>query len=84
MWEIDGEIFFILIFGFGLIIFFCILSQYIFNLDKPWPYAPTNSAFIIAFELISASLEERLFFINISLTIFFIFFIFTILLIIIF
>ena len=34
-WEIDSEIFFILILGFGLMTFFLILSQYIFNRDKP-------------------------------------------------
>ena len=33
--EIEDEIFFIFIFGFGLITFFEILSQYIFSLDKP-------------------------------------------------
>ena len=45
---IDFEIFFIFILGLGLITFLLILSQYIFNLDKPWEGAPTSSAFTIA------------------------------------
>ena len=36
------------IFAFGLITFFEIRSQYILNLDNPWPYAPTSSALIKA------------------------------------
>ena len=35
MCVIEGDIIFILIFGFGFITFFLIRSQYIFNLDKP-------------------------------------------------
>ena len=35
LWEIEDEIFLILIFGLGLITFFEILSQYILSLDKP-------------------------------------------------
>ena len=52
--EIDCEIFLILILDFGLIKFFCIRSQYIFNLDNPWEGAPTSSAFIIASEHMEA------------------------------
>ena len=37
MWEIDGEIFLILILGLGLITFFEIRSQYILSLDNPCP-----------------------------------------------
>ena len=44
----------ILILGFELINFFLILSQYIFNLDKPCVGAPTNSAFIKALAEVSA------------------------------
>ena len=72
--DIEFDIFLILIFGFGLITFFLILSQYILSLDIPWPYAPTYSALINASALIDA--WERLIplFFKIWITIFFSFF----------
>ena len=36
-WEIELEIFLIFILGFGLMTFLDILSQYILNLERPWP-----------------------------------------------
>ena len=57
--EIDGEIFLILIFGFGLITFYEIRSQYILSRDRPCPYAPTNSALIKASAEILAWVIER-------------------------
>ena len=44
MCEIDELIFFIFIFGFEFIRPFLSLSQYIFNLAKPWDCAFINSA----------------------------------------
>ena len=58
-WAMDEDIFFILIFGFGLITFLEIRSQYIFNLERPWEGAPTNSALIKAFVQIKAWLLAR-------------------------
>ena len=40
--------------GLGLINFLDILVQNIFNLERPCPYAPTNSALIKAFAEIKA------------------------------
>ena len=44
--ETEELIFFILIFGLGLINFALILSQYIFSLANPWPLASKISALI--------------------------------------
>ena len=53
------------------ITFFEILSQYIFNLVKPCPYAPTSSAFIKAFAEIKAWLLVKPNFLNILIISFF-------------
>ena len=63
--------FLILIFGFGLITFLELRSQYILSLDKPCPYAPTNSALINALEEIKALSLLRPNFWNILMTCFF-------------
>ena len=60
----DWDIFLILNFGFGLINFLLILSQYIFNLETPWLVAPTNSALTNASEHIFACGLLNLYFIN--------------------
>ena len=69
--DIEFEIFLILNFGRGLISFFCILSQYIFNLVRPCDWAPTNSAYIIASEQIFECFADKLQFLKIFEILFF-------------